>query len=93
MLDGSSAAGLNIRERKSCTASAVLFKFISRVEAQMEALLQMGGYIVSVLAAAAIVAGIEALNERCPYGAGPAMRPVPLPVTQRPRGGLRQERP
>jgi hypothetical protein len=59
----------------------------------MEALLQMGGYIISVLAAAAIVAGIEALNERCPYGAGPAARPVAVPLTQRSRGGLRQERP
>lgn len=34
----------------------------------METLIQMAGYFVSVLAAGAIVVGIEALNERCPYG-------------------------
>jgi hypothetical protein len=61
----------------------------------MESLLQMGGYVVSVLAAAAIVAGIEALNERYPAGAGRAVEPVALPTSPgRHPGdvGLRQRR-
>ena len=53
----------------------------------MEALMQISGYLVSVLAAASIVAGIEVLNERCPYArlrrserlpATPARQPIVL---------------
>ena len=61
----------------------------------MEALLQMGGYIVSVLAAAGIVAGIEALNGRCADGPSPRSKPVAIPVSSRSAigsGGLRQSR-
>ncbi len=59
----------------------------------MESLLHMAGYIVSVLAAAGIVAGIEALNERVPYGPGRASAPLAVPVAERrsgAAGGLRQ---
>lgn len=54
----------------------------------METLIQMAGYFVSVLAAGAIVVGIEALNERCPYGRIDSGRRVParipvLPVVLR----------
>jgi hypothetical protein len=59
-------------------------------EDAMEALLHMGGYLVSVLAAAGIVAGIEALNERCPHGPGRAQLPAVAPVAEPRR--LRQSR-
>jgi hypothetical protein len=54
----------------------------------MDVLLQMGGYVVSVLAAAGIVIGIEALNERCPYASPGAASAIPVPVAERtdPRG-------
>jgi hypothetical protein len=45
----------------------------------METLVQMAGYLVSVLAAGGIIAGIEALNERCPDA--PFARAPRLPVT------------
>jgi hypothetical protein len=53
----------------------------------MELLMQVSGYLVAVLAAGAIVAGIETLNGRCPYApfrgnerlaANPVRRPVVL---------------
>ncbi len=53
----------------------------------MESLLHMAGYIISVLAAAGIVAGIEALNERMPYGPGRAGAPLAGSVAERRRGG------
>jgi hypothetical protein len=40
----------------------------------MEALLQVTGYLLSVVAAGAIVVGIEALNDRCPDGPSPRRR-------------------
>ncbi len=49
----------------------------------MDILLQMGGYVVSVLAAAGIVIGIEALNERCPYPSPGEGSPIPVPVAER----------
>ena len=59
----------------------------------MESLLHMAGYIVSVLAAAGIVAGIEALNEHVPYGSGRASVPLAVPLAERRSagaGGLRR---
>jgi hypothetical protein len=53
----------------------------------MESLLQMGGYVVSVLAAAAIVAVMEALNGRNPYPTAGSGEPVPLPVVSTRRAG------
>ena len=49
----------------------------------MEVLMQVSGYLIAVLAAGAIVAGIEALNGRCPYApfrgnANPVRQPVVL---------------
>ena len=55
-----------------------------REEAEMEILMQMAGYLVSVLAAGAIVVGIEALNERCPYGRIDSGRRLPAPIPVRP---------
>ncbi len=49
----------------------------------MEILLHLGGYLASVLAAAGIVAGIEALNEGWLDGLGRAARPVAIPVAGR----------
>jgi hypothetical protein len=50
----------------------------------MATLIEMAGYLVSVLAAGVIVAGIEALNGRCPYARLPATVPVPVrPVVLR----------
>jgi hypothetical protein len=50
----------------------------------MEVLIQMAGYLVSVLAAGAIVMGIEALNERCPYGRVESGQRVPATIPVRP---------
>lgn len=55
-----------------------------REEAEMEILIQMAGYLVSVLAAGAIVVGIEALNERCPYGRIDSGQRLPAPIPVRP---------
>ncbi len=44
----------------------------------MEELLQIAGYLVSVFAAAAIVMGIEALNERVSAMPSPARRAKPV---------------
>ncbi len=52
----------------------------------------LAGYIVLVLAAAAIVAGIEVLNQYCPHGPARIGRPVAIPVTDR-HARLRQNRP
>ncbi|HXZ00119.1 MAG TPA: hypothetical protein VEI03_08970 [Stellaceae bacterium] len=54
------------------------------------------GYIISIIATAGIVAGIEALNRCWSHGAGWRPRPVAIPVARRqphrqPR--LRQDRP
>jgi hypothetical protein len=51
----------------------------------------LAGYIVLVLAAAAIVAGVEVLNQYCPHGPPRLRRPVAIPVADRTR--LRQNRP
>jgi len=50
----------------------------------MEVLIQMAGYLVSVLAAGAIVVGIELLNERCPYGRVDSGRRIPVTIPARP---------
>ncbi|HUH83162.1 MAG TPA: hypothetical protein VLX85_01050 [Stellaceae bacterium] len=50
----------------------------------METLIQLAGYLVSVLAAGAIVVGIEALNERCPYGRIDGRQRLPATIPVRP---------
>jgi hypothetical protein len=49
----------------------------------MEILTHLGGYLASVLAAAGIVVGIEALNEGWLDALGRGPRPLAIPVAHR----------
>jgi hypothetical protein len=60
-------------------------------EGDMEALMQLGGYLIAVFAAAVIVTAIEALNER--GASGPSRRRQPVTIGGGTRSaGLRQNR-
>lgn len=50
----------------------------------METLLQMAGYLLSVLAVGAIIAGVEALNERYPDAPFARARRLPATIAMRP---------
>ena len=61
----------------------------------MDVLMHLAGYLVSVMAVAGIVVGIEALNERCPHAPfRPVERRVPVPIKSRADArGLQRPRP
>jgi hypothetical protein len=62
----------------------------------MDVLVHLAGYLVSVMAVAGIVVGIEALNERCPHAPFRHAARIPVPIKSRTdaqRLGLRRPRP
>jgi hypothetical protein len=61
----------------------------------MDALMHLAGYLVSVMAAAGIVVGVEALNERCPHAPFRRGERIAVPIKARndsSLAGLRRRR-
>ncbi len=58
----------------------------------MVSMVYLAGYLISIVATAGIVAGIEMLNQYCSYGPGRQAKPVAITVTSR-QARLRQDRP
>jgi hypothetical protein len=46
----------------------------------MDVLMHLAGYLVSVMAVAGIVVGMEALNERCPHAPFRHAQRIPVPI-------------